>query len=111
MKTGLPVNEIGTNRLTAKALSKLNRENNSVDYRGPESVGRHSVISTLSTLSIRPKEESASERRERKRLLKDYRKERRLEKKANAEAFKEEAKRQVKISVNNRTMVQGVKIV
>lgn len=69
-----------------------------------------SVISQLSTLSIRPKNEAPEDRKERKKALKDYRKERRLEKKLNSEAFKEEAKRQVKIVINNRNNVQGNKI-
>ncbi|KAG5888350.1 hypothetical protein JTB14_014579 [Gonioctena quinquepunctata] len=43
---------------------------------------------------MRPKDESPEERKERKNLLKEYRKERRLEKKMNTVAFKEEAKRQ-----------------
>lgn len=110
MKTGMPVNILGSNKLTAKALAQLDEANNFLDKRGPKSIGGKSVISQLSTLSIRPKNESPEERRDRKRLLKEYRKERRLEKKANTEAFKEEAKRQVKITIN-RNNVQGNKIV
>lgn len=110
MKTGMPVDVLSSNKLTAKALSRLNDENNCTEQRYPKSVGAQSVISTLSTLSIRPKDETPEERKERKRLLKEYRKERRLEKKANSVAFKEEAKRQIKININNRNNVQGNKI-
>ncbi|KAJ8931609.1 hypothetical protein NQ314_015471, partial [Rhamnusium bicolor] len=45
-----------------------------------------------------------------KKQIKEYRRERRIEKKMNAEAFKDEAKRQVKISINNRNNIQGNKI-
>lgn len=109
MRTGLPVNVLGANQLTAKALARLDED--FVENRGPRSVAADSIISTLSTLSIRPKNESPEERRERKRLLKEYKRERRLEKKINTQAFKQEAKRQAKIAVNNRNNVQGNKIV
>lgn len=108
MRTGMPIDILGSSKLTAKALAKLNGEN---DFAGPKSVAAESIISTLSALSIRPKDESPEERRERKRLLKDYRKERRMEKKINSQAFKEEAKRQGKIAINNRNNLQGNKIV
>ncbi|KAJ3659595.1 hypothetical protein Zmor_011278 [Zophobas morio] len=109
-KTGIPLNILDANKLTLKALEKLNQENDHFENRGPKSTGIQSVISQISTLSVRPKDESPEERKERKKLLKDYRKERRLEKKTNTVAFKEEAKRQVKISINNRNNVQGNKI-
>lgn len=109
-KTGIPINILGSNKLTQKALDKLNEENEYFESRGPKSTGVQSVISQLSTLSVRPRGETPDERRERKKLLKDYKKERRLEKKANTLAFKEEAKRQVKININNRNNVQGNKI-
>lgn len=70
-----------------------------------------SVLSTLSVLSIRPKDELPEEKRQRKRLLKEYRTERRIEKKANQDAFKEEKKRQVQVSLNNRNNLQGNRIV
>lgn len=69
-----------------------------------------SVLSTLTVLSIRPKDETSDEKKDRKRLLKEYRKERRIEKKANKEVFKEEKKRQEKIMLNNRNNVQGNRI-
>ncbi|XP_023018855.2 LTV1 ribosome biogenesis factor [Leptinotarsa decemlineata] len=108
-KTGIPENVLGSNRLTQNALNKLNEENGDFESKGAFSVGQ-SVISQLSNLSIRPKNELPEERRERKKQLKEYRRERRLEKKMNTAAFKEEAKRQVKISVNNKNNVQGNKI-
>lgn len=106
----MPVDVLGSTKLTAKALSQLNEANGYVESGGPKSIGGKSVISQLSALSIRPKDESPEQRKERKKLLKEYRKERRLEKKANTQAFKEEAKRQVKITINNRNNVQGNKI-
>ncbi|XP_065171410.1 protein LTV1 homolog [Atheta coriaria] len=104
---GIPV--IESNRLTARALKNLD-DSTSGRNAGAKSVGAQSVLSTLSTLSIRPKGETPEERNIRKKELKDYRKERRIEKKANAEAFKEEAKRQVKININNRMNIQGNRI-
>ncbi|XP_017868793.1 PREDICTED: protein LTV1 homolog [Drosophila arizonae] len=111
-KTGLPANVLrgGTDaQLTAKALANL--ADDSADNAGPKSLCAKSVLSTLSVLSIRPKDETPEEKRERKRLLKDYRSERRIEKKANAEAFKEEKKRQTHVKINQRTNQQGSTIV
>lgn len=106
----MPVSVLNSSKLTAKALAKFNEDNKTLN-NGPKSVAAESIISTLSTLSIRPKDESPEERRERKKLLREYRRERRLEKKINSQAFKEEAKRQAKIAINNRNNVQGSKIV
>lgn len=50
------------------------------------------------------------EKRQRKKLLREYRTERRFERKGNQEAFKEEKKRQTHISLNNRNNVQGNRI-
>lgn len=110
-RTGIPLNVLGANKLTAKALARLNEDSCFVEDKGPKSVAAESIISTLSSLSIRQKDESPQERRDRKKLLKEYRRERRLEKKINTQAFKEEAKRQAKITINNRNNVQGNKIV
>lgn len=77
---------------------------------GPKSLCDQSVLSTLSVLSIRPKDESVEEKRQRKRLLKEYRCERRIERKANQEAFKDEKKRQNQITINNKNNVQGNRI-
>ncbi|SPP74165.1 protein LTV1 homolog [Drosophila guanche] len=111
-KTGLPVNVLRggvDGQLTAKALANLADDSNAAT--GPKSLCAKSVLSTLSVLSIRPKDESAEEKKERKRLLKDYRNERRIEKKANTEAFKDEKKRQTHVKINQRTNQQGATIV
>jgi protein LTV1 len=78
--------------------------------RGAKSTGVQSVISQISVLSVRNKDETPEEKKERKKLLRECKRERRIEKKANSLAFKEEAKRQSKISMNNRNNVQGNKI-
>ncbi|KAL3286944.1 hypothetical protein HHI36_001430 [Cryptolaemus montrouzieri] len=109
-RTGMPMDVLGQNKLTVKTLNKLNEEHEGYESRGTKSVGAQSIISHLSTLSIRPKDETPEDRKERKKALKEYRKERKLEKKLNTQAFKEEAKRQVKIAINNRNNVQGNKI-
>lgn len=99
------------NKLTIKSLAKFNNLNSSVDNPDDtKSVCAESVMSTLSVLSIRPKNESPLERNQRKKLLKEYRHERRIERKANTEAFKNEKKRQEKIRMNNRNNIQGNKI-
>nr|XP_032523840.1 protein LTV1 homolog [Danaus plexippus plexippus] len=110
-KTGIPESTLGKdNTLTMKSLAKFNAMNKNEDVSDDERTNAESVLSTLSVLSIRPKDETAEEKKERKRLLKEYRKERRIEKKANKEAFKEEKKRQEKIMLNNRNNVQGNRI-
>ncbi|XP_030560424.1 protein LTV1 homolog [Drosophila novamexicana] len=111
-KTGLPANVLrggADAQLTAKALANL--ADDTSNAAGPKSLCAKSVLSTLSVLSIRPKDETPEEKRERKRLLKDYRNERRIERKANAEAFKEEKKRQTHVKINQRTNQQGSAIV
>ncbi|XP_001361728.3 protein LTV1 homolog [Drosophila pseudoobscura] len=111
-KTGLPANVLRggvDGQLTAKALANLGDDSNA--STGPKSLCAKSVLSTLSVLSIRPKDESAEEKKERKRLLKDYRNERRIEKKANTEAFREEKKRQTHVKINQRSNQQGATIV
>ncbi|KAM7345177.1 LTV1 ribosome biogenesis factor [Cochliomyia hominivorax] len=111
-KTGIPMNVLhgDNNQLTAKALAKLDNSTDQNFNGGPKSLCAKSVLSTLSVLSIRPKDETTEEKRERKRLLKEYRSERRIEKKANAEAFKEEKKRQTHVKLNQRLNQQGTKI-
>lgn len=112
-KTGVPLNVFhGENsQLTVKSLAKFDTENRSTTETGPKSVCAQSVLSTLSVLSIRVPDETAEEKAQRKRLLREYRHERRIERKANALAFKEEQKRQIKIKLNNRNNLQGNKIV
>lgn len=110
-KTGMPVGvfESGSEKLTVKALAKLDAEQGQPQTQNPG--GRaESIISTLSTLSIRPKNETPEERRQRKKLLKEYRRERIAERKANTEAFKEERKRQEKIILNNKKNIPTVHI-
>uniref|UniRef100_A0A2A4IUR1 Protein LTV1 homolog n=1 Tax=Heliothis virescens TaxID=7102 RepID=A0A2A4IUR1_HELVI len=111
---GIPKDVLGNdNKLTVKSLAKFNAMNDDAASSEDDADGRtnaETVLSTLSVLSIRPKDESPEEKKERKRLLKEYRKERRIEKKANREAFKEEKKRQEKIMMNNRNNVQGNRI-
>ncbi|CAH0696421.1 unnamed protein product [Spodoptera exigua] len=111
---GIPKDVLGKdNKLTVKSLAKFNamqKETGSSDEDDDEKTNAETVLSTLSVLSIRPKDETPEEKKERKRLLKEYRKERRIEKKANKEAFKEEKKRQEKIMMNNKNNVQGNRI-
>lgn len=111
-KTGMPMNVLhgDNNVLTAKALAKLDNGADHIGSAGPKSLCAKSVLSTLSVLSIRPKDETPEEKKERKRLLKEYRNERRIERKANAEAFKEEKKRQTHVKINQQQNQQGNKI-
>ena len=101
-KTGIPLGVIGANTLTAHNLSMLDQ--------GNISSGPRSIVSQISELSIRPKDESPEERRIRKKNLKEYRRERRVEKKANTLAFKDEKTRQEKVLLNQRNNQQGIKI-
>ncbi|XP_068894561.1 protein LTV1 homolog [Tenebrio molitor] len=108
-KTGIPKYIIHTEKLTKESLKKI-QEIENYQSRGPKSTGVQSVISQISALSVRNKDETPEEKKERKKLLRECKRERRIEKKANSLAFKEEAKRQSKISMNNRNNVQGNKI-
>jgi len=73
-KTGVPIGVIDSNKLTAKALAQFNEDQNvgagdaANGPRRPES-----IVSMLSTLSVRPKDETPEERRARKKALKEYR--------------------------------------
>lgn len=60
-------------KLTAETLSRFDSENNALESKGAQSVAE-SRKSTLSILSVRPKGETPNERKERKKLLKEYRK-------------------------------------
>lgn len=110
-KTGIPKDVLDgpTGKLTSKALAQFDLENETSKTRDVQSIAE-TMKSTLSILSVRPKDESPEERKERKKALKEYRKERRIERKANAEAFKEEKKRQEKILLNNKQNIQGNRI-
>ncbi|XP_025832958.1 protein LTV1 homolog isoform X2 [Agrilus planipennis] len=96
LHTGMPVNVFGKNKLTQNNLIQLNKQNNDL---GNDCNTVSSVMSTLSQLSVRPKGEGTEDRKQRKQLLKDYRKERRKEKKNNRVAFKVECQRQSKVAV------------
>nr|CAG4642616.1 EOG090X08PQ [Evadne anonyx] len=100
-KTGIPRDVLGKPGLTKKFLDQFN------EATGDQDDDTQSMISTLSTISIRPKDETPAQRKERKMLVKDYRRERRMEKKANSLAFKEEKLRQEKQNLNNRVNVSG----
>ncbi|XP_077302783.1 LTV1 ribosome biogenesis factor isoform X2 [Arctopsyche grandis] len=114
--TGIPVGVLNGDapKLTIKSLAKFNVQQAEIERAengdDDESICE-SVMSTLSVLSLRPKNETPEEKKERKRLLKEYRQERRIEKKANTNAFKEEKKQQDRILVNNKKNIQGIKIV
>ncbi|XP_057653775.1 protein LTV1 homolog [Diorhabda carinulata] len=99
-KTGIP-HAFNRSSLTSKALNKFNEGNEKLQT---------SSFDQRSFISIRSKNETPEERKERKKKVKEYRRERRLEKKLNTEAFKDEAKRQVKIAINNKNNIQGNKI-
>lgn len=111
-KTGMPMNVLSNDqagKLTEKSLAKLNNEATSV-ITGPKSLCAESVLSTLSVLSIRPKDETPEEKRERKKLLKEYRTERRFEKKANRLAFNEERLKQHATNMNQKNNLQANRI-
>lgn len=90
------------NKLTAQTLAEFNLQNAETRSYGPKSMGGQSLASRLSVLSIRPKNETLEEKRNRKHELKQCRRERRKEKKINALAFKEENKKQIKITMNEK---------
>uniref|UniRef100_A0A1L8DD15 Protein LTV1 homolog n=1 Tax=Nyssomyia neivai TaxID=330878 RepID=A0A1L8DD15_9DIPT len=100
---GMPKDVLDTDRgLTMGKVNKLNSQNQKEDSSAM-SVCAESVRSTLSILSLRPKDETKDEKKERKKLVKEYRAERRIERKANTQAFKEEKYRQDRIKMNTIT--------
>uniref|UniRef100_A0A1B0EZ66 Protein LTV1 homolog n=1 Tax=Phlebotomus papatasi TaxID=29031 RepID=A0A1B0EZ66_PHLPP len=100
---GIPKDVLDTDRtLTIDKVNKLHSKNLKEDSSGM-SICAESVRSTLSVLSIRPKDETREEKKERKKLIKEYRAERRVERKANMQAFKEEKQRQDRIKMNTIT--------
>lgn len=114
-KTGLPMGVLNNDnmQLTTKTLAMLakNSNENHSDGLAPKPLCAKTLASTLSVLSIRPKDETVEEKRERKRLVKDYRNERRIERKANASAFKNEKKRQIAVKLNQKLNQQGTRII
>lgn len=116
-KSGMPMgafNDVGSGnqqQLTEKTLSMLEKSGH--EYRENQklkTLSAKTLASTLSVLSLRPKDENVMEKRERKRLVKEYRRERRIERKANASAFKTEKKRQIALKLNQRQNQQGIKM-
>lgn len=94
-KTGIPIGTFATNGLSAQNLAKLER--NDLNLGGKST---RSNMSKLSELSIRPKNETLEEKRQRKKELKEFRSQRRIEKKANRQAFQEEKLRIHKSDMN-----------
>ncbi|XP_063237824.1 protein LTV1 homolog [Bacillus rossius redtenbacheri] len=112
-RTGMPAGVLDpapAGRLTARALARHDATAAGPRRAAPDGDGTETVLSSLSVLSLRPRGERAEGRRERKKSLKEYRKERRLEKKANTLAFKEEKKRQERNALNMRASLQTVRI-
>lgn len=62
-----------TGKLTIKALAQFEQQNENCKPDYPQSIAE-TMKSTLSTLSIRPKNETNEERKQRKKALKEYRK-------------------------------------
>lgn len=59
--------------MTAKTLAQFDQQNESCKPKYPQSIAE-TMKSTLSTLSIRSKNETTEERKRRKSALKEYRK-------------------------------------
>ncbi|XP_076055004.1 LTV1 ribosome biogenesis factor [Oratosquilla oratoria] len=95
-RTGMPVEHRGG--LTKRALAQLDRDAED----GKQDLDTATLITSMSTISIRPPGETAEERRTRKKALKELRRERRVEKKLNRSAFREEKKKQEKSLINAR---------
>lgn len=102
-KTGIAEGELNGSKLTAEVLSMLH---------GPLDAEKkpNSIVSYISELSIRPKNESSEERRLRKQNIREFRRDRRMEKKANTLAFKNEKCRQEKIFFNLKNSQQGISL-
>ena len=73
-KTGIPLDVLGKPGLTKKFLDQLNNQDDVTDKKRGDCIETQSIISTLSTISIRPKDETPEQRKERKQLVKEYRK-------------------------------------
>lgn len=100
-RTGIPVKEKGG--LSRQGLRQLEREFE--DSAEEETRSRASVAS-----SIRPKDETPEQRRERKAAVRAMRRERRAEKKANSEAFKAETLRQERAMANVRQNLTSMRL-
>ncbi|KAH7973472.1 hypothetical protein HPB49_001439 [Dermacentor silvarum] len=100
-RTGIPIKEKGG--LSRQGLKQLDREFES--NSDEEMQSRTSVAS-----SIRPKDETPEQRRERKAAVRAMRRERRAEKKANSEAFKAEMLRQEKMMANVRQNLNSMRL-
>lgn len=95
-KTGIPLNVLPKNGLTAKQAERMQMINGS----------------DLPKVSTQPrsKNESRDDKRARKQAIKEERKERRIEKKANRLAFKLEKRRQEKELLNLKKNIEGLKL-
>lgn len=69
-KTGIPLDVLGKPGLTKKFLEQLDSQDVG---KAKGSFETQSIMSTLSTISIRPKDETPEQRKERKQLVKEYR--------------------------------------
>lgn len=106
-KTGIPT-DFTKQALTKQQLKKLQRLTaDEEDDDSEMKTNRKSV----SVNAIRPKNETAEERKARKTNIKLLKKERRIEKKCNKLAFKEEKKRQIKMTQNIVHNLQSIKLV
>ena len=102
-RTGIPESKPG---LTAANLKRLDPSTSKT-----MADAKSSVTSLLSKLSVRTKDETPEERKARKSLIKEIRRERRQEKKGNRLAFKEEALRQHQEAVNIHQNLSNVRLV
>ena len=94
-KSGLPLGVLPASGPTQRQLEAM-------DYDG---------LTRLRTApTLRPGDETAEDRRARKKAVKEERRERRMEKKANTAAFKDEEKKQKKNLTELQSNIQGIKI-
>lgn len=100
-KTGIPVDSA---TLTANNLKRLNHQEEKSDVDAD-------AATCASRLSIRDRNETSEERRERKRLVKEHRRERRQEKKGNRMAFRQEDKRLNQELLNVRSNLSAIRLV
>ncbi|KAL3172776.1 hypothetical protein MRX96_038963 [Rhipicephalus microplus] len=100
-RTGIPITEKGG--LSRQGLRQLDRE-----FEGDSDEETRSRMSVAS--SIRPKDETPEQRKERKAAVRAMRRERRAEKKANSEAFKAEKLRQEKAMANVRQNLNSMRL-